>query len=359
MEGPRGLKKSELKSAESLVNSIFRSNEKDSMIDDFPLLYSSSNLDNIRVYVNKGEVVSLVGSVIRDINVFGNRFRAAEIGSVCTAPEYRGKGLASSLMVDAERISISKGASVMFISGDLGLYRRFGAVGAGTYFMYTLRPELLEEFNPIDVRIAKRSDIPFLSRMHNSKSVRFERTVEQFELIFNAVTSGQVIPGSPVKILVSECGYLVLTHDEKGIVNCVEHAGDTLCIIEMLKAIFEERRYNSAILHTTGDEYGLNRLLSRISQFRIRNLLGTIKVIEPAKLGESLASYFSQRTSARIRFSSDYTLEVGRYVFRPSAKDFTRIVFGSTEKLEEYNGLKELVRNVLPIPLPDYGLDYV
>ncbi|MCD6238058.1 MAG: GNAT family N-acetyltransferase [Thermotogae bacterium] len=360
MEGPRGLRKTEFKSAEQLVNSIFRPNKKSSMIDDFPLLYSQPNLDNLRVYVDKGKVISLVGLVMRDINIFGSRFRVVEIGSVCTALEYRGKGLSSSLLVDAERVSISEDASVMFISGDLGLYRRFGAVGAGIYFMSTLKSDILGEFEPIDVRVAKQADLPLMSAMHSTKRVRFERSVEQFELIFRAISEGQVIPGHTVEIFISECGYIVLTRDDKKNLNCIEHAGDTLCIIGMIKSVLQKKQANSLILHTIGTEYGLNRLLSKICQPMRRNLSGTIKIIDPEKLGKSLTSYFSQRTNVEVKLSNTYTLEIGRHVFELSTEDFTRTIFGSTEKIREtYDEITALTKGVLPIPLPDYGMDYV
>ena len=62
----------------------------------------------------------------------------ASVGSVCTHPDYRERGLATRLVEDALRICEQKEVALMLISGGRGLYRRQGCTDVGEMFKTVL-----------------------------------------------------------------------------------------------------------------------------------------------------------------------------------------------------------------------------
>ena len=101
MEEPRGLKPSEFESLCELVNTVFRSNSSDRMELQYALLFAEDNFDSLLVMVDNGRVVSHVGTLTRDISILGHRIQTISIGAVATYEAYRGRGLATALVMDS------------------------------------------------------------------------------------------------------------------------------------------------------------------------------------------------------------------------------------------------------------------
>jgi hypothetical protein len=93
MEGPRSVKRKELESAVRLADAVFRRDgTRRSMGEDYPLLFAKANLENLRAYIDNGEVISLVGTFFRDIIFFGHRIPAVRLGSGLHRSRIQGKG---------------------------------------------------------------------------------------------------------------------------------------------------------------------------------------------------------------------------------------------------------------------------
>lgn len=93
LEGPRSLTVEELPEAVALSTEVFDPGGT-SMGLQFPLLFSADNVGELRVFSEGGRLVSLVGCLHQTILVEGHPLPVGSIGSVCTRPEYRGRGLA-------------------------------------------------------------------------------------------------------------------------------------------------------------------------------------------------------------------------------------------------------------------------
>src|SRR5437763_11706480 len=108
----RGCRAEEMSAVAALASRVFRSDGGD-MGADYPLMFASDNRDGQRIAVDRGVPVAHVGVCIRDAVLLGAPLRVASIGAVCTDPEYRGQGLASALMADAQQFARERGASLM------------------------------------------------------------------------------------------------------------------------------------------------------------------------------------------------------------------------------------------------------
>ena len=74
-----------------------------------------------------------------------NQPHRAEIAKLMTAPEHRGRGLATALMREVERLAIANGRTLLTLDtaeeeGAAGLYERLGYVRAGYIPDYALKP---------------------------------------------------------------------------------------------------------------------------------------------------------------------------------------------------------------------------
>ena len=74
-----------------------------------------------------------------------NQPHRAEIAKLMTAPEHRGRGLATALVREAEQVAIARGRTLLTLDtaeedGAAGLYDRLGYVRAGYIPGYALKP---------------------------------------------------------------------------------------------------------------------------------------------------------------------------------------------------------------------------
>ena len=177
MDGPRACRSDELDSLKRVEDTVFRSGVGTSMCDEFPTLLCESNLENIRVMVDDGEVVSAITFQTRDVVVLGNTLSVASLGAVCTYESHRGRGLATVLLEDSFATARESGADVMLISGQRGLYQRAGCAIGGHEVRFSLDvPNAGAGGDSVSVRPAADTDIPDLIAVHQREPVRYARS---------------------------------------------------------------------------------------------------------------------------------------------------------------------------------------
>ena len=336
MEGPRSLKKEELHLAVELSDRIF-SRGRGSMKDLYPLLFSEENAENIKVFMEKRKVVSMVGLLPKEVTIYGHKVLFGLIGSVCTDPEYRGKGLATTLLRQVEKDALKMGISVLYISGDRNLYRRFGAVDAGVFFT-TILAKRKENG---DVRKTRLEDLSKLCSIYSQKAVRFIRTYEDFLKLFKA----SYAVNHKATYYIFKDSYAVFV-EKDGNLEMVEYGGVEEEVLEIAKHVLLERKKEKCVLHFPG----FSSYTHFFDEKRRRNFLGTVKIISRDLLFEQLKGYFLERIPRRA-FE-----DLREYLKGMDAPNATRYLFGSTEVKIKY---PSWCKSVLPVPIPDYGVDYV
>ena len=378
MEGPRGLKKDELRSAAELANLVFRHDSPYKMEEEFPLLFSENNLENIRVFVDAGKVVSMVGMCINDVIIMSCMIGAVCIGSVCTHPEYRNKGLASKLLEDATNRAVQEGASLMLVSGDRGLYRRFGCVDAGIYRWHSIKSDQLEVHEKnLTIRKYGEKDVIELVKLHQLEPIRFIRTYEDFKTLLESkrlcdqISETYVVErNGPVVAYVS----LQLPRSRDLPLAILELAGSRFAIVKTLRSLMDDVGTESAIVRTTTADVELDHLMVSAGAKRSTGgFMGTVKLIDIERFLESIDTYMTEVIGKRRRkdLSIKYEGKTSELSFTYMDQKFsirgideiTSFIFGSVEKQQKLkhanSELEDMLNSIFPMPLVDYGLNYV
>jgi ribosomal protein S18 acetylase RimI-like enzyme len=98
-----------------------------------------------RVVLGAWEGDNLIGTVTLDLATPPNQPHRAEIAKLMTRVSHRGRGVARSLMLEAERIAVERGRTLLVLDtaaedGAAGLYERLGYHRVGVIPGYALKP---------------------------------------------------------------------------------------------------------------------------------------------------------------------------------------------------------------------------
>ena len=129
-------------------------------------------------------MIAHAGFVIRDALVMRRPVRIACVGAVFTAPDRRGQGLGTRVLVDALRLA-RVGADLVMISGDRDLYRRQGLDPVPPLARF--RVAGTEAREPIlDVRDATVDDLEAMAALHEAEDVHFVRSPTAWRALWSA-----------------------------------------------------------------------------------------------------------------------------------------------------------------------------
>ena len=328
---------SRLKEAIEFADRIFKPKDG-SMGKNFPVLFSKENAHNILIVEEDERIVAMAGMYYAYAQIFSMRVKTVFVGAVCTDEKYRGRGYATSMMYETEKIALENDATLMMIHGDNGIYRRFGAVSAGTYF--TIRIEPNQDISMRDFRRATDKDIKKMAIWYWREPVKFVRPFPRFELFHKVGHTWDAL----AKTFINDSAYANFVRKER-MNHCVEFAGDPIAIKLLIQDF--ANKYGPTMVHMNfANKECISALFSKTP--RRRNFYGTMKVLDKFKLLEQLKDYLDEA----INKSEKERLLKSLSRFNNS--DFTKIVFGSTEEAPDFH------YDVFPIPLPDYhGMDYI
>ena len=139
-DGPRVRRPQELASVVDLINLVFRTENvapgmpprRPTMGTEWGHLYEPGNLDNIRVVVERGQVVSSLGIYSTPVRGPRGTLAVAQLNNVATHPDYRQHGLGSALLHDARRKMTADGHQIGLLGTRVqDYYRKFGWESAG------------------------------------------------------------------------------------------------------------------------------------------------------------------------------------------------------------------------------------
>lgn len=416
MEGPRGASKGDISGIVDLANTVFRSQER-SMGEEFPLLYHESNAQNLRIILEEGKPISLVGIIEGKINIFGHALSVGCIGSVSTYEEYRGRGYAGMLLRDAMKKMFRDGIDYMLVSGGRGLYIRHGCAPAGVCYRYRIPRGKLESTGfahslaledtlslkeyPGDEPGCQFPDVGALSRIYHAEPLRYLRSKAQFEMLLGPRFGRKRMGGLEKLFVVFHAGlpvaYAILriSREKDGSNNAeiIEYAGDRILLFAHLARIAASCSLDVFIVTVSGTDVLMRSLLESLGVDGAPNTLPghTFRVINFPGLMRRLLPYFEERAGREalngLSFRSEPTGVPTNVA--PDDEEFNRI-FGVRHILE-YQGerlaiedegilaklifghpgedvlgglgmsehLRMLLEEILPLPVPIPGLNYV
>ncbi len=383
MEGPRGTRKEEFNQVLELVNYVFRQsyNQPPNMGEWHSLLFNYDNLDNMRIIVEDNKPVSHIGISKSEITVYGCRTKVGSIGSVCTHPEYRGRGLATKLLEDCIRKLNEDEVDIMLVSGGRGLYKRAGCVEAGRVHNFRISWDDLEKFERQDIKVFpyEERDLADVMAIYQKEPVRFCRPLEDFRKVLG---SGAAMDRKAETLIVRMAdnflGYLVVQtpaevkEGEKRVANVVEYAGVRTAIAGAISSLFnrygiQEIGFNIPF-HDIEFIYTFKR---KELESTMGNIPGTIKIINFPGLMDRFRPYISERLGKKKKDSLTFTREDDRFAvyfgeeqFNTDGKSLVQIVFGTgdgkQEKMIPREGeMSKILRDIFPLPFVWPGLNSV
>lgn len=98
-----------------------------------------------RVVLGAWDGEELIGTVTLDLGMPPNQPHRAEIAKLMTRVSRRGRGIARGLMLEAERIAVARGRTLLVLDtaaeeGAAGFYERLGYIRVGAIPGYALKP---------------------------------------------------------------------------------------------------------------------------------------------------------------------------------------------------------------------------
>lgn len=371
---PRACRPEELPALLRLVNGIFRSGGGD-MGREYPLEFDPENVEQLRVIDRDGEIVAHVGVCARELVLLGVPLRAASIGAVGTHPACRGEGLASRLMADARAFALDRGADLMLISGGRGLYHRLGYVTVGRFPRWRA-PESAPS-TAVTVAPYEPADLPAIHALYEREPVRFRRSLRDWQRVLDA----GMLMNRPSRLWVVRNGaeitaYLGVQEPSRGeggtvgAARAMEIAGDRWSIAEAVGAILAGTGAPALdLIGPDGDLALRAHALARGWEASLSAFAGTLAVLSPAAFFDRLRPVFAERCGDDLpraeRAGEGLRLSLGEEALvLETLGQVTALLFGGdtdeARALPPLTGrLGEKLRDLLPLPLPWYGYNYV
>ncbi|MBP6960133.1 MAG: GNAT family N-acetyltransferase [Thermotogae bacterium] len=242
----RCVRPNELTQVFDVINQVFRSRYDPTMQLEFPLLFSTENLQRVFIALEKGKVVSHMGYQKAEYIDQNRRLSVAFLGAVATLPEHRGTGIASRLLEMAEEAMRAEMIDLCLISGNRSLYLRHGYSERGATYEYLLT--IPDTAPNVSVRAYSERDIDVVLAIYAQEEKRFHRDAEAFRKLLGVY---QALKGQgPRSIPIAQIGptYLVYDHDiPVAYFNLrgnqkypIEYAGDRESVLRGLQRLAKE-----------------------------------------------------------------------------------------------------------------------
>lgn len=149
---------------------------------EYPLVFDARFTGRTVELERDGAVRSACAVLVRDFRVSGRRLRVGLIGSVATDPAWRGRGLATELLVKAEAELRAQGCLFALLwAEDPAFYLARGYAPFGAEDDYLLVNEMIPLLpEPSGVRPLAAGDVPFLQKLHAQHAAHVERSEAEF-----------------------------------------------------------------------------------------------------------------------------------------------------------------------------------
>jgi predicted N-acetyltransferase YhbS len=365
LDGPRALRPEEYPAALRFINSVFRPKGPYAMQNDYPLVLGENNIENMRVIVGDGTVISHTAIYFSTLTLGDLKLKVGGISSVSTDPAYRGKGLASRVMRDCIGIMRDRGCHISFLWSDRhGFYRNLGYEPAGSFYIF--KPALSDLPNPsLECEIARYSSefLPEIMAIHDREPIRTERTSREYQAYF-------ALPGFETLLALRSgrvSAYAVMSKgdDLRGFMS--EWGGNPQDLLRLVREL--------AALSESGDVYILapayandfTNLLIKMNTPKAYMQLIMIKVVDVDRLSSVTSDHLSAKLGMDFQIAQDregVRIRVGREEARVEpARMLSSIMFGPEPPSSFLSGFSRetlsALDKTLPIPLFIWGLDWV
>lgn len=376
----RALCEKDLTAAISLADDIFRDSKQKSMAEGFPNIFSKHTINQSFGAFDGERLVSFLGLVPSVVCIGAAKLNVYSLGSVCTHPDYRGRGCAGAVLEHVIKRSEEAGASLLLVSGSRSLYTRANCHPFGEMTQFTLDPQAAltilsrHSGDEVNIREYEVTDLFGMTDLANSRGSHFEQSISDLALLIKAEAYASCIKLHH-KVLVAEkdgglAGFAVIgipyRREQKRQPVAIEWAGDSDVVALLLASAVERFNLTQLEVPVTWYERGLMSNFSGLSAKSGKNY-GTVKVIHPERLINQLRPYLQEQNAELSRqftvkqLDNDVTeVSLKGDRMRLDSRAFVSLLFDPEPVPEVDERLKGSVAELFPVPFPyTGGLNYV
>jgi hypothetical protein len=240
----------------------------------------------------------------------GCRLPVASLGSVATHPDYRGRGLAGSLVEMALAAARRQGVTLVAISGRRTLYTRRGAVPVQAAWEAECGPAVLTalrlEQAPWQVlRFDVGEHLQAVCRLHEHEPVRYGwppgSTRRMLEAMLADGTGGLIAvdgAGRPAAWILYRFGGPMLWA-KPGEIRLLDHCGDRRAVAHLCAAITDHHEVTRLSIRGTAADGALARIVAKAdAALEPGGMLGAFIVLNAERLFEQLRPLLAERLEA-------------------------------------------------------------
>jgi len=381
------LREPELPAAAELARSIFfpESESLGQAAATWPMALHPEYADSTFAMLHQGKPVSLISRLERDCVVLGHPLRLGFIGGVCTHPEHRGRGLASTLLAASLNRFQANGVDFVYISGARGLYYAAGANHVGGRTGFRLRRDVLAGTGfgaglptAPTLRMANDEDVPVLAALYQREPVRFVRPREDYELVLRCGhCAGQACQFLLLELGGTPAGYLLVAppgeREGRPVQPILEYCGDRSAVLTGLAQLAAEGNpaLELSLAVPQGDPLG-ERLGGQGFSGEPLGTSGTVKVLDFGRTMGKLRPYFESRLGREAVCAMQCVAGGGRFVVHTDQdlleiEGETNLLWtllgappGQTvEPVRATGAMERLITECLPLPLPSLYLNMI
>jgi hypothetical protein len=294
----------------------------------------------------------------------------ASVGSVCTDPAYRGRKLASNLLVLAEEKMLRERIHVVVISGEGGIYTAYGSGYAGDMREVTVPAGRLTVRGNVTLASYDQTFFPAVRRLHDAEAVRFVRKSREFSLLIAGQTYPDTFADYPFEMILRDgvpVAYAVVVREhENDEVGIKEMAGDREAIAAAFPLLIVKYRCASVHFATAPDD----PLLAFVPADAVQPIhqFASFKIVDFTGLMERLKPYFrtmlgsdANRLGFAVAAGAAVIEGFGETLRITDPITLAKIVFGCAGAYPSgaAGKLAETLSRIYPVPFPwTHALNY-
>jgi len=342
---------------------LSRSVFKDNMAEQFAVLFGEQNVGRMFVAVDDARVVAMVNYHFTPVLIGPSTINVASVGSVCTDPAYRGRGLASRLLRLAEEKMIAEGVHVVVISGEGGIYAAFGSGFAGDMREASVPLDRLPPRGSVATVPYDASYFPAVRRLYDADAVRFVRKDDEFRMLVRGQTFPDTFVDYDFRVILKDgvpAAYAILVlHKENDELGIKEMAGDRDVLRDALPLLCAGYGRKSVHFAAAPDDPLFGSVppdcVKPIHQF------ASFKIIDFPGMAERLLPQFRIKIGAdaeKLAFDADRGAATisgfGTTLRIADPRELVKIVFGCAGRIPSGASgcLGEVLAELFPVPFP-------
>jgi GNAT superfamily N-acetyltransferase len=385
-EGPRTPKPEEVESVIDVLHKVFfephGAPHYEVGASRWPMALRPGAIDETFAMFHEGRAVSVIQRLERDFTVYGCKLRIGYVGSVSTLPEFRNRGLASTILATTMHRFMENGVDFVCISGDRPMYRRVGARPTGGVLRFRATAGelkgMLVDAPSVLLRKASKEDAQLLARLYEGEALRFIRPVSDYEVVLKYEhCAGQRCEFQIIEEANTQVGYLLLTslqeRDGMKWVRVFEFCGERIYIMGALRALAFSLPSDAEVWIDVGHTDALKRLLELrgVKWTEVRRP-GTYAVVDFVSTMRKLMPYLESHLPAS--FVRSLELNAGRERFVAYGEGGWLQVTGETNLVwmmlgtppeETISGVRahglgeRMLKECFPLPLPPVEMNMI